>query len=126
MKKSTKKPAPLERSWDNPQRKEKSRTRRLDMSKFALPKVKRPSNLWAPLPTIKATSPLTTNTTSRNTSPKIDTTTNPTITSTCRTCKRWGLSCPFCTKSAPHPSPKESNWSDKDWDSDRPRPRGVV
>ena len=36
----------------------------------------------------------------------------------CRTCRRWGLPCPFCIQSAPHPSPVDSDWSEEDWDGD--------
>ena len=57
-------------------------------------------------------------------SPKMNTTTNPMMTSTCKTCKRWGLPCPVCVKSTLHPSPKESDWSDETWDGDRQRGRG--
>ena len=91
------------------------------MSKFAPPKAKRPSNLWASLPTTKATSTLTTNAITRAISPKINTTTNPTMTSTCGTCKKWGPPCPFCVQSTPHPSPVESHWSDEDWNRDKQR-----
>ena len=87
-KKPIKKSTPSRRSRNNTQEKGKSKTRRLDMSKFTLPKAKRLSNLWTPLPTTEATSTPTTNTTTRATSPKIHNTTNPTIISTCRTCKR--------------------------------------
>ena len=93
------------------------------MSKFTLPKAKRPANLWIPLPSAKATVATTTNTTRTSTSPKMNTTTNPTVTSLCRSCKRWGLPCPFCAESTLHPSPQESNWSDKDWDGNRQRLR---
>ena len=93
------------------------------MSKFAPPKAKRPANLWASLPIAKATVATTTNGTPTIASPKMTITTSPTITPTCRTCKRWGLPCPFHAKPAPHPSLQESTWSDKDWDSDRWRPR---
>ena len=34
-----------------------------------------------------------------------------------------GQPCPFCVKSASHPSPQESDWLDKDWDGDRQRAR---
>ena len=117
------KPTPSKRSWDNPQSKEKSKMRRLDMSKLTPPKGKRPMNMWALLPSAKVTVATTTNTTPTTVSPKMNTTTNPTITSSCRTYKRWGLSCPFCAKYTPHPSPKESDWSDEAWDGDRHRVR---
>ena len=116
-----KEPALSKRSRNNPQEKGKSKTRRLDMSKFALLKAKRLSKPWTPLPTTKSTSTLTTNATTRTTRPKIDTTTNPMMTSTCRTCKRWGPPCLFCVLSAPHPSLVEANWSDEDWDRDKQR-----
>ena len=40
---------------------------------------------------------------------------------TCRTCNRWRLPCPFCALSALHPSPVESDWSDEDWNGEKPR-----
>ena len=33
-----------------------------------------------------------------------------------KACDRFGLSCSYCEQGAPHPSPKESDWSSKDWD----------
>ena len=99
----------------------RSKDRKLDVSRFVPPKAKRPAYLWTPLPSAKATVATTTNATPTTASHKMSTTTNPTITSNCRSCKKWELPCPFCAKSALHPSPQESNWSDKDWDGDRQR-----
>ena len=52
------------RSRNNIQKKGKSKIRRLDMSRFAPPKAKRPTNLWALLPSTKSmeTSTITTTT----------------------------------------------------------------
>ena len=33
-----------------------------------------------------------------------------------KVCERFGPSSSFCKQGTPHPSPKESDWSDKDWD----------
>ena len=99
-----------------------SKIRRLDMSRFAPPKVKRPTNLWVPLPSTKLVTTVTT-TMTRTDSPKITTTTNPTMTSDCRMFKRWGPPYPFCAQSTPHPSPIESDWSHKDWNRDKQRAR---
>ena len=51
----------------------------------------------------------------------MNTATNPMMTSTGRSCKKWGLACPFYVKSTLHSSPQESDWSDEDWDGDRQR-----
>ena len=56
------------------------------------------------------------------TNPRIATTT-PTMSCTCKTCKRWGPPYPFCAQSAPHPSPQESDLKDEDWNDDRQRVR---
>ena len=45
------------------------------------------------------------------------------MTSTYRTCKRWEPPCPFCTHTAPHPSPTESDWPNEDQDGDKERTR---
>ena len=37
------------------QKKDRSKVRKLDMSRFAPPKAKRPANLWVPLPYTKVT-----------------------------------------------------------------------
>ena len=34
-------------------------------------------------------------------------------------CDEYGPSCSFCRQEAPHPSPQESDWSDKDWNGTR-------
>ena len=111
------------RSRENTQKKAKSKVRKLDMSRFAPPKAKRPANLWAALPSPKVTMTATTNAMTRTASLKMNTTTNPIMTSTCRTCKRWGLPCPFCVQSTPHPSPVVSDWSNEDWDRDKQQAR---
>ena len=56
------------------------------------------------------------------TNPRIATMT-PTTSSTGKMFKRWGPPCPFCAQSAPHPSSKESDWSNEDWNGDRQRVR---
>ena len=33
-------------------------------------------------------------------------------------CNIWEPQCPFCTQSAPHPSPVDSDWSEEDWDGE--------
>ena len=33
-----------------------------------------------------------------------------------KACDRFGLSCSYCKQGAPHPSPQEFDWSNKDWD----------
>ena len=76
-----------------------NKIRRLDMSKIALLKAKRPANLWALLPSTKSMETSTTTTTSIVGPIIADTTT--TMASTCRTCKRWGLPCSFFAQSAP-------------------------
>ena len=91
------------------------------MSRFAPPKVKRPTNLWVLLPSSKSAMTIIT-TTTRTANSRIATV-SPMMSSTCKTCKRWGLTCPFCVKSTLNPSPQESDWSDKDWDGDRQRAR---
>ena len=116
-----KKPAPSKRSRNNAQGKGKSKTRRLDMSNFTPYKAKMPSNLWALLPTTKTTSTLTIKATTRTSHLKINTTTDPMMASTCKTCERRGPSCPFCVQSAPHLSPVESDWSDEVLGGDKQR-----
>ena len=78
------------RSWDrlNGRRKQ----RKLDMGCFTPPKAKRPVNLWAPLPATKSTTATTTTTGAANSRRAI---TTPTMSSTCKTSKRWGLPCPL-------------------------------
>ena len=90
------------------------------MNKFAPPKAKRPTNLWAPLSSSKSTMTTTTTTTTRTANSRVATT-NPLMSSTCKMCRRWRPPCPFCIKSALHPSPQESDWSDEDWVGDRQR-----
>ena len=114
--KFSKKPAPSNRSRHSAQRAGKSKVRRLDMSRFAPPKAKRPTNLWAPLPSSK--SAMATTTTTTMTANSRVTTISPMMSSICKMCKRWGPPCPFCVKSALHPSPQESDWSDDNWDGD--------
>ena len=99
--------------------KESPKIRRQDMAKFAPSKAKRPANLWALLPSTKSME-TTTTTTTRIADPRVTDTTT-TVASTCRMCKRWGLPCPFCTQSGPHPSPVESDWSDEDWNREKQR-----
>ena len=91
------------------------------MSKFSPPKAKRPTNLWALLPSPK--SAMTTTTTITRTANSTVATTSFPISSICKTCKRWGPPYPFCIKSALHPSPQESDWSNEDWDGNRQRAR---
>ena len=93
------------------------------MSRFAPPKAKRPVNLQVLMPSAKATMTTTTNTMPTTASLKMNTTTNSMMTSTCRTCKRWGLPCPFCVKSALHLSPQEFDWSDEELDGNRQKAR---
>ena len=95
------------RSRNNVQKKGKSKNRRLNIAKFDPPKTKRPANLWVMLPSTK----------SMNHHHSITTV----MASICRTCKRWGLPSPFCSQSAPHPSPVESDWSDEDWNRKKQR-----
>ena len=77
------------------------------MGCFAPSKVKRLALSWAPLPVTNTT------TTTMATDPMIATT-RPAMTSSCKTCKRWGPPCPLFAQSAQHPSPQESDWSDED------------
>ena len=111
------------RPRENKQKRGRSKVRKVDMSRFALPKAKRSVNLWALLPTARAMVTTTTNTMPTTAILKMNTTTNFKMTCSCRTCKRWGLPCPFHVKSALHPSCQESDWSDEDWDGDRHRVR---
>ena len=94
------------------QKKGKPKTQRLDMSKFAPPEVKRPTNcgLHCLPPNHMETS---TTTTTSIADPKVANITMM-VASTCRMCKRWGLHCPFCAQSTLHPSPVESDWSIED------------
>ena len=88
----------------------RKKTVNLDMEHFTPPKAKRPANLWAPLPSNKFSTTATTTTTRAA---------NPTMSSTCKTCKKWGPPCSFCYQSARHPSPIESDGSDVDWNRDK-------
>ena len=105
--KFSKNPTPSKRSMDSAQRKGKSKVRRLDTRKFSASKAKRPTNLWAPLPSSKST--MTTTTTMTKTTNSRIATTSSMMSSTCKMCKSWGPPYPFCVKSAPHPSPQESD-----------------
>ena len=107
------------RSRENGQKKGNPKVRKLDVSRFSPPKAKRPANIWAPLSSTKVTMTTTINTMTRTASPKMNTNTNPLMTSACRTCKRWRPPCPFCVQSSPHPLPVESDWSVEDWDGDK-------
>ena len=92
---------------------EKQKVRKLDLLK-----------LWNP-PIREITSshpePLTTNT---PTMASIMATAD--MPSPAKTCKRWGLPCPFCAQSAPHPSPVDSDWSEEDWDRNIEREKRKV
>ena len=86
----------------------KPKIRKLGMAKFASPKAKRPSLL--PSPTMELITPTTA-------SARIAASCTS-ILSSCKTCKKWGLSCPFCAQSALQPSPIDSVWSEEDLDGD--------
>ena len=73
----------------------RSKQRKLDMGHFTPSKAKRLAFSWAPLPA--------TNTTTTTT-----TTSHP-MTSSCKTCKRWQPSGPFCAQSTTYPSSQESD-----------------
>ena len=87
------------------------------MTHFAPPKAKRPAFLWTPLP---ATNTTATTTIATNTKIAM---TNPTKTTTCKICKKWGAPCLFCAPPAPLPSPQESDWNNKDWNGNRHQAR---
>ena len=90
------------------------------MTKFAPPKSRRPTKLCAPMLFTKSMETTTTTTTaSFENARAADATTM--LASTCRTCKRWGLPCPFCVQSTPQLSPIKSDWSDENWDGDKQR-----
>ena len=91
--------------------------RKLDMGHFAPPMAKRPANLWTPL--LSATSATAATTTMTRVANHRIAITNPMMSSTCKACKRWGLPCPLCAQSAPHPLPMESDWSNEDWNGDK-------
>ena len=57
------------RSRENKQKRGRSKVRKLDMSRFTQSKAKRSVNLWAPLPSAKATVATTTNATPTTTRP---------------------------------------------------------
>ena len=90
------------RSRENKQKMGKSKVRKLDTSRFAPPKAKMPANLWAPLPSAKATMITTTNTMPTTARPKMNTT---------LLCKTVGDPCPFAIK--PDQPPPQSEY--KDW-----------
>ena len=115
----TKRSSFSKRPRKNMQKKGKFKISRLDMAKFAPPKAERPANFLTLLPSTKSMETSTTTTTSIG-GPRVSDTTT-TMPSTCRTCKRWGLPCPFCAQSAPDPSPVESDWYDKDWNGEKQR-----
>ena len=71
------------------------------MSCFTPLKVKRPAKLWALLTSSKSSTTATT-TMTRIVIPRAAKT-NSTMTSMCKTCKRWGPPCLFCVQSTPHP-----------------------
>ena len=77
------------------------------MSKFKTPEATRPTSSQSMPPAIKTA-----------TSTMASTTVAATAQSSNRACKRWGLPCPFCAQSAPHPSLVDSDWLEDDWDGD--------
>ena len=91
--KFSKRSSPSRRFRDSVQRKEKSNARKPDMRRFAPPKMKRPTNLWAPLSSSK--SAMITTTTITNSANSRVTMVSPMMSSTCKTCNRWGPPCPF-------------------------------
>ena len=113
--KFTVKDAPTKRSSESMHKRTKQR--RLDMGHFNPCKAKRPAFFWVLYPARN-----TTTTTTMATNTQIATT-NPPMTTSCKTCRKWGAPCPFCVQSAPHPSPQESDWSHEDWNGDRQRER---
>ena len=38
-------------------------------------------------------------------------------------CEHFGATCSFCKQQVPHPSPDQSDWSNKDWDGNKAKAR---
>ena len=67
----------------------------LDVGCFSPSKAKKPKFSWVPFPATKTT---TTTTMAINTH---ITTSSPPVSTSCKTCKKWGAPCPFCIHPAP-------------------------
>ena len=104
---SSQKSIPNKRSRERCNR--RSNWRKLDMGCFSPPKVRRPANLWAPLPATKSTTTAKTTTTmtmANNTRIAI---TSPTMSSTCRCARDGSHLFPLVPNQPLHPSPQESD-----------------
>ena len=90
---------------------EKQTMRGLDLSQFKNPPA-REITTSLPVPSVMVTS----TTTSDSIMASITVSTNTPSPGT--KCKRWRPPCLFCAKSASHPSPVDSDWSEEDWDGE--------